>query len=349
MKISPYSSTKITVLSSLMILLVVYVHSYYLEAEALPMAQLVQNIGRVLTAAAVPLFYAISGYLFFRGVGRTAECGPKMKKRVRTLVAPFVIWNIIFILWYVLLHFTPGISAYVNSDILSAIQWTHPLSTLQFLFIEPAGFHLWFLRDLILFVAISPVLYLLLRRTSWLGLLILFFATGWIQRFWLTFFALGGIIALHYSLEAVDRFFNARLVVSCLLGYLVMGFIGVLMLTEDTLWGEYLAQLAAFCGVAMIWKSYDYVYHFVVTRERICARIKVCAPLLGYSFFIYLFHEPTFNIIKKLGLKVLGIHEWSLILLYLINPLIMCGLAIIVAKAIQRYLPKTYSLLTGGR
>lgn len=72
-------------------------------------------------------------------------------------------------------------------------------------------------------------------------------------------------------------------------------------------------------------------------------------PVLGYSFFVYLFHEPAFNIIKKAGLMVLGVHEWSLIILYFINPLIMCIIAIAVAKVLQKFVPKMYSILVGGR
>lgn len=78
-------------------------------------------------------------------------------------------------------------------------------------------------------------------------------------------------------------------------------------------------------------------------------RVTHLNSFLCYSFFIYLFHEPVFNIIKKIGLKVLGVHEWSLILLYLINPLIMCATAIMVAKLLQRFVPKVFSVLVGGR
>lgn len=62
-----------------------------------------------------------------------------------------------------------------------------------------------------------------------------------------------------------------------------------------------------------------------------------------------LIREPVFNIIKKIGLMVLGVHKWSLILLYLINPLIMCAIAITVTKLLQRFVPNVYSVLVRGR
>ena len=71
--------------------------------------------------------------------------------------------------------------------------------------------------------------------------------------------------------------------------------------------------------------------------------------LVKYSFFIYLFHEPVFNIIKKLGLKILGISNSSLIILYFVNPLIMAVLSVSVAWALKKYLPKIYSIVVGGR
>lgn len=107
----------------------------------------------------------------------------------------------------------------------------------------------------------------------------------------------------------------------------------------------YVTFIVCLCGIVTIWKLYDWV----ASKQSISTKLVHLNSILGYSFFIYLFHEPAFNIIKKLGLKVLGVHEWSLILLYIINPLIMCAAAIAVAKVLQRFVPKIYSILVGGR
>lgn len=48
-------------------------------------------------------------------------------------------------------------------------------------------------------------------------------------------------------------------------------------------------------------------------------------------------------------MTILGVHEYSLILLYMINPILMLVIAIGVGMLFQRLLPKTYSICVGGR
>ena len=106
-----------------------------------------------------------------------------------------------------------------------------------------------------------------------------------------------------------------------------------------------LTFVVCLCSIITVSRLYDWI----ASSQSLTSKLTPLSSLLGYSFFIYLFHEPVFNIIKKIGLMVLGVHEWSLILLYLINPLIMCAIAIMVAKLLQRFVPKVYSVLVGGR
>ncbi len=59
----------------------------------------------VIPAIAVPLFFLISGYLFFRGLERWNwdEWMKKMYRRVHTLLIPYLIWTTLYIA-YVYFH-----------------------------------------------------------------------------------------------------------------------------------------------------------------------------------------------------------------------------------------------------
>ena len=326
--------------------MVVYIHSYYLEAENFSIAIRLQKFVGSITSAAVPLFYTISGFLFFKGCNSISDCQPKIKKRIRTLLVPYVIWNLLFVAWYLVLAYTPGVTGYVNSDMLSQIQWRHPIDTFYFLFIKPAGFHLWFLRDLLLFVFISPIIYYLIIHTKWISLFIVFLLTGWITRFWMTFFVFGGIIANHFSLEKVKGVLNVALFYICLVFYIMLAILKSvdLKLVELEWLRNYFSHITALLGVITIWKGYDLVYKYKSFFNR--EILKVCC---GFTFFIYLFHEPAFNIIKKVGLRIFGCNEISLGALYLINPLIMVAIAILIGLFFKRYLFKIYSISVGGR
>ena len=98
------------------------------------------------------------------------------------------------------------------------------------------------------------------------------------------------------------------------------------------------------CGLVFVWWLYD-----AVAKRPVASKLSPLSSMLGYSFFIYLFHEPAFNIIKKLGVKLVGTSDVSLTILYLVCPILMLFFAVGVAKVLQQLLPNVYKVLVGGR
>lgn len=270
---------------------------------------------------------------------------------------PYVLWNIIFVLWYVVLQNIPAISGFVNSDMVTKVLGGGMLAGLKELIWVPAGFHLWFVRDLILYVLLSPALFYLCKYLKWFSPALLFLLTWFLDNYggsWLSgidyevyridgiaFFAIGACVAMWSSLESLTKALTKPVVVACSCVY-VANAIWQAFGEGFTIWYN---SLTALCGCVMFWSIYDKITPRL-EGTKCMALILQCT---NYAFFVYLFHEPTFNIIKKISLKLLGVHEWSLILLYLINPIIMCALAIAVAKVLQKYTPKMYGILVGGR
>lgn len=360
MKISNFDSQKIKVLNLFLILLVLYIHSYYLEAADYPVAMALQKFtgNNGLSRVAVPLFFLLSGMLFFNGVTKVRQCFQKLRKRIRSLLIPYLLWNIIFVLWYVLLQNLPGVGGFINSDMVGKVTGGTIFNGLKELFWVPAAFQLWFLRDLLFIVLLSSALYYLIKYTKWLSPIIALIAmvvlvgSGFFTAIdyelnridGIAFFCLGGCVSMSNSLEQIDRWLSKPVVAIAVIVF--FGNAAWQIFGED--FNAWYNSLTALCGCIVVWKGYDWI----VSKDSINHKpltINLLTPYLGYSFFIYLFHEPAFNIIKKIGLKAFGEHEWSLIILYMINPLIMCAVAIVVAKVLQRYIPKTYSILVGGR
>lgn len=345
MEISLYYSRKIAILNAVAIMLVLLLHSYFLEAADYPVAKSIQLFTGTtgLSGVAVPLFYFISGLLFFKSIKSANDCVIGIRKRVRSLLIPYIIWNIIFVGCYAVMHFTPGVSQYVNSDMMSRISLQQPLNSLEFLFIEPAGFHLWFLRDLMAFVACTPMLYLILRRYPWITLIVLYCIFGSIARCGITYFAFGAMIAMHYGLERIDNWFSNTVVYGCGIVFLANAVMAMIPECQSVVGNPYFQQIANSAGIIAIWGMYD---RCLVGNSRITNAIIYVSK---YSFFIYLFHEPIFNIIKKFSLMIVGRSEGTLIVLYFFNPIIMLVFAIGVARIMKRHIPKVYSITTGGR
>lgn len=93
-----------------MILLVVYIHYY---GDNIPQTSIVGcciydsiriTISHVISRAAVPIFFLISGYYFFYNTDsfNYKIYIKKLRKRVNTILIPYLIWNGIFILQIVI-------------------------------------------------------------------------------------------------------------------------------------------------------------------------------------------------------------------------------------------------------
>lgn len=206
MLISEYNSKKITVLNTLLIVFVLLLHSYYTEASIYPISQSIQLITGAygLTGIAVPMFFMLSGMLFFNGIFTVKDCFPKMKKRVRSLLIPYILWNIFFVVWYVILQNLPGLSASINNNITGKVFTPNIISNIYELFWTPVNFPLWFLRDLIVMVAISPILYYVIKYLKWFAPIIVLSLSPFVHLPISSFFLLGGCIAMHSSLDVVS-------------------------------------------------------------------------------------------------------------------------------------------------
>lgn len=335
-----YLSDKLTILYTILIIMVVYIHSYYLEAQQYNVALFLQNftgakgVGRIANY----LFFCISGYLFARNIKNINDVWAKIKKRWRTLLLPYLLWNLIFVLWYVILENIPGVSRFNNSSGIIEKYWEQPiLESIYDLFIAPAAFQLWFLRDLLVMLVFTPILWWVARR-QWMVALIMALCSTIVYP-WLIYFWLGIIIAVQkWDIENYHRPKWAIAVGSIIfVGYAVYLTLG----NKSLLYIEIPVNLL---GLYLLWSLYD-----IFARGKCPANRGLWKYICGYSFFIYCFHEPAFNIIKKLALTICGTSEPILIFFFFLNPWIMVVIAIAVAKLLQHIMPRTYSILTGGR
>lgn len=347
LKVSSYNSEKIANLNAISILLVLLIHSYFVEAANYPLAQAIQVFSGTngISSVAVPLFFFISGLLFFKNVEGINDCLIGLKKRVRTLLVPYIIWNLVFVGWFILLHVIPGTSRFINSDILSHFSWENPFEGLRFLFFEPAAFQLWFLRDLMAYMLTTPILLYAIKRYPFFTLIAMIVFFGWIPRCGMAFFYLGAIIALHNGIEGFNQLLNNNVVIVCCCIFLCKCIMTIIPCCQALVSNPYIMQVAGFCGILSVWGLYDRV---IASKSSSRSSI-VLTTVSRYSFFIFLFHEPVFNIIKKLSLVGLGVSNVSLIICYFINPVIMVLLSIGIAFLIKTYQPKLYGVIVGGR
>lgn len=283
------------------------------------------------------MFFCISGYLFARNADSLTGVFAKQRKRIRTLLVPYVLWNVIFVLWYVALEYVPGVSRFNNSaGLLDGYLGVPIWKCLYNLLIAPAAFQLWFLRDLLVMLVFTPLLWWVAKKQWMVALVVALCLTtvyGWLLYYWI-----GIVIGVtKCDIEHYPPQWAVAMGTAFFLGYAVYQAFGY-----ET--SNMVGMLANLSGLYVAWSMYD-----VFAKGRCLSDKGIWRYVCGYSFFIYCFHEPVFNIVKKLALAVCGTSELVLIFFYFINPWIMVAVAVTTARLMHRIVPRTYKILTGGR
>lgn len=118
-----------------------------------------------ICGCAVPIFFFISGFLLAGSCEQPGWYGNALRKRVKTLLVPYVI---ICGCWFPVLYGLHEIAikfAGANPDTLR-LTWRTPLDVFGILFHGgPYSVGMWYIRALLILVAFSPVLVFFIRRS----------------------------------------------------------------------------------------------------------------------------------------------------------------------------------------
>lgn len=344
---NPYLSDKIKVVSFLAIIVVFYIHANI--SDGVGQTLLLPSLGRkciagVFGPCAVPMFYAISGFLYFRGISRgVSDVFGKMRRRVLSLLVPFVIAAIVYPLQPVLKQWLLHSAA--ERDYLLLARDGGLLYTLRCLFVDsgtgmPWAYHLWFMRDLLILVVLSPLLYYLRRAMGgWLlvPLVAVYVLMPQVRFLFAAIWFVAGSFVLG-RLHDAPRW----LVVMCAVLFLSLAVYH--QLVDYAAW-RYVQLLEISCGLVALWCAYDWV----AGRGFRLGTHRWLALACQFTFFIYLYHEPMLHTVVKAIATVMGGTEWACLAAVLLPPLIVAPMGVAVGCVLRRLLPAFYGILTGGR
>lgn len=299
--------------------------------------------------ATMPCFYFMSGYLFFYNVNRwnTNTYVEKSKRRIKTLVIPYLLWNTIAMLYPVLIHLILGI--FNPSHLVKAGLYWQQLDWINSYWDVGTGcpflFPLWYVKYLIVFCLLSPVFYYLMKwRKSWiltLGLLCvstLFLSDIYLR--YIAIFAAGAYLGIH------------KMSITALIGklgksfYLIAAFLFVLLLTYGFSF--------KFGGIPIIgiWEIIGSILMFVIAEKLVTiGKFAFFTKLSATVFFILAFHNLDF--MWFIDSFVGKLYSWGNgfinILFYLFIPLAKVAVCLAVFFVMRKLTPKTLKVLIGGR
>lgn len=313
----------------------------------------------VFSAIAVPLFYFISGFLFFhKTVSFTGRIyWLKLKKRARTILIPYIVWNLLIIaLFFMTQTFLPelisgknlSISDYTISDWAWAF-WNTNMINGSATGTEggsyPICFQFWFLRDLMVVMLFSPLIYFLLKKLRQCVILCLGILWFWGWWFDITGFSITAIFffsaGAYFSIQKKNfvECMKPLLPVAIILYVLVV--IADLCFLNRQLAG-FLYSIEVLIGIIV---SVTLVAHFI---EK--GKWRVNSFLADSSFFIYAYHGMTLTFVMKFMFKLLEPYsEGMMLTLYVLCPTITILIGLFIYKYMKKYLPKTTAFITGGR
>lgn len=329
-------SSKIKLISLICTIMVVYRHAHTMEAffggdcDACHTYYFVAHGFTGITSIAVPYFFLISGFFFFKqSYYQDGRYFAMLKKKIRTLFVPFCIWNIV--------AFVP---LWLCGKITIEQHWYQYV--LDFLHSDYNG-PMWYVRTLMLFMLLSPLydwLFLLDKKigSKWelniqIAILVYIFVIWWpmdsktLSTEGMLFFMLGGMMRKHEKWlchllkpQWAYIFFFAW-IVSC-------------FFIELTYWTS---KIHLLLGVFLFWN---------VIR---CGCKGIIASIAGYAFFIYANHFIFLKIIKTLLAHYFFGNEAVALVTFLLSAWFVVLITWKVGVFWNRYSPRTFAWVTGGR
>lgn len=340
-------SKRISVLRVILLVFIVFIHNNSTVIGNAAFSYWVKTLfSEILVRMAVPLYFLISGFLLFR---KQENYGKMLKKKAKTLLVPYLLWNAIVIAMFWIGQNAPYISRFFTDENNLISQYTLFRWLDAFLGLNyhgyPAAYQLWFIRDLMVLTLLYPVWRWLLQRfpVATFAVLISLWLLEWRVVFWdgeaTLFFLLGAWLVQHDpGMEKLD----SLKIHDILAGYMLCVILEMGLVMSDRTFIAVHKIVVLMGGVLWLRLSKKIVAH-----NGLYTKINAFG---GYTFFVYAFHEPMLTMMRKVWTALIG-NEGTAIQMIQYFSLIFLAIAISLCAGwcLRRISPKLYGLLTGGR
>ena len=358
--VSGKDSLYLALLKFLSCIAVIYVHAYTPQYGAfaaavnkLPLFHYVAEItSKYIATVAVPVFFAVSGYLYF-SKKYTQKWHIFMGRKVKSILLPYILWNSLAIGYIFIFQLLPavrnifpankiiadfGVGNWLDAYIGWGNEWypfLYPLWFLPSLFAVFAVVHIfrgylykhdwpvWVLTGVNIVSFIYVPLYLYLADYG--PFLRLLYA--------IAFFTAGKLL-----LKNRPRLENNRVLCIALAIFAVSVVLEFVKIIPDTKW----LIVSLYSGLTAI---------FIIAGKVVEKFKKIQQPVLflsGFSFLIYLTHEFALTAIFSLIYPVLPLNSTCFLTVYFSVPLLLAILLICGGWCLKKLLPQVYIFLFGG-
>lgn len=321
----------------------------------------------IICNIAVPLFFLMSGYLFYHKVG-DITMGlylEKIIRRVKTLCIPYLFWISIFLVGNVIMIIRSpecisvydSFSNYFMKFGAFKIYWDcyvlgggePPIGLVQDNS-APLLIPMWFVRDLFIVSLFSPLLWWLNKKK---GVLFLsFLAICYVFQFWpyihgvssvsFFFFSMGIFMSRHS--DNLDEYFNIN-GLNITIITLCLSFLLIYLININWPYTPYVMRVFMIIG--------SFTALFLVNRiVQSNINLEVWQKLSKASFTVYAMHMVFVSKYVRIFVRRFFVFEDSLPYLfveYIMVPIITISISLLFYYIIRRFFPKALFFISGGR
>lgn len=300
-----------------------------------------------VSSIAVPLFFFISGFLFFYKTSFSLDVyKKKLKRRFFSLVIPYLFWNLAFmLLTFIVQCFFPSLNNrklicdYSMMDYLNSL-WNYSGLGYGCPILAPT----WFLRDLIVMVVFTPVIYFFIKYSR--GYVVLLLAICYLfsikinivgfPRSWL-FFCLGAFFSIfNYNFVTILKRYKIAMEIIGIVFLFVMLLLHAMNFSSLPVYNLYILY-TIFVIITIVAQH--------IGNNNQCK----CSFLMESSFFLYLVHGFYISPLSKLYCSIVPMNTFSNIVGYFVVAFVACTIGICAYSLLRRRFPQFTSIIVGGR
>lgn len=295
---------------------------------------------------AVPLFFFVSGYLFFSGYKPETAVNykQKLKNRYYSLLIPYFLWNTLYLGLFAAGQMIFPFLLSGNNKLITDYSITNYLQVYWNIIggLFPIDGPLWFLRDLIIVSLLSPLIHFFIKYTKGFIVLILLFLwifnIGTVETFSVIridaflFFSIGAWLSINQEPFAF-KFDKDKFII--LTSIFLISIVG-------NLFDSIFVKSIILSGIFFIPSLILYLHNQY--------NISVNKYLSSTNFFIYAFHGLPLTFLGKLITKGFNFqYDWQFIILYFSLAISVILIGILLYQLLKKQIPTVLNIFIGKR
>ncbi len=309
------------------------------------------GISDIICRIAVPLFYIVSGYLFFiKSDFSFRTYSLKLNKRIKTVLIPYILWNIIYLIVIGVVEIlfpsfrsgaTKLITHYNMFDYVYSLWDTNLINDISGTG-EPICFQFWFLRDLMVSMIIVPLISLLFKSKIIDIVILLSLAFLWFIDFKIPVSGFSIVSLLFFYIGLFLHKYKMNIFSNYIYRYSLISYIILFFILENNHENIMVNRISILVGIIL--------FSNIIYRLRFyCKHQKLGDFLASSSFFLYASHSLILTGLVKLSVKILPPNDIIYTMAFLLNPIFTIIICLTTYWLLQRYLPNVGKILTGNR